>query len=406
MATLAQHRASGGPVLLSYGFRPFFLAGAAWAALGMALWLPVWLGDIQFPTIFAAMDWHAHEMLFGFLAAIVAGFLLTAVANWTGRPPVRNALLSALIVVWIAGRVAVALSARLGGLLAAGIDLAFLALLAGVVAREIIAAGNWRNIVVVGLVLLLLAGNLAFHAAALAGEPADLARRLTVATAIGLILLIGGRIIPAFTRNGLLRAGPGRLPAAAGLVDRTSVGLAAVALAAWVGAPDSGPTAALLLAAAVGQAVRLARWAGERTLHEPLLAILHVGYAFVPVGFTLAGLAILRPESVPASAAIHAWTAGAVGVMTLAMMTRVALGHTGRSLTANTATRLAYALVLAAVGLRLLAAFDPAAVRLLLILSAATWIAAFVLYGVAYGPILARPRADARPRPMGGVKKP
>lgn len=390
MATAAQRRQYVGPALFSFGFRPFFLGGAIWAALAVLVWIPAYFGEIALPTAFGPLDWHIHEMLFGYVPAIMAGFLLTAIPNWTGRLPVQGTPLVALAAVWVAGRVAVAFSAKLGLALAAAIDVAFLVGLCAFAAREIIAGENWRNLRVLVLVALLAAGNAAFHLEAALWGTADLGMRIGVAAAIGLIMLIGGRIVPSFTHNWLARRPPGRMPISFSRFDAVSLIAAAAAFIVWLVAPLHGLTALLLIAAGLLHIVRLSRWAGERTFSDRLVLVLHVAYAFVPIGFLLLGASILWPGIVPRSAGIHAWTAGAIGMMTLAMMTRASLGHTGQALKAMPPTQIIYGLALASALVRIAAAFSPSVA--LLHLAALLWAAAFAGFAVAYGPALVRPR--------------
>lgn len=383
-------RGLAGPALFSYGFRPFFLFGALWAMLGIALWIPQYFGALQLPTAFSPLDWHVHEMLYGYLAAVAAGFLLTAIPNWTGRFPLAGPPLMALVALWLAGRVAILVSAEIGPAAAAVIDGAFLIVFAAVCLREIVAGSNWRNLRVLVVLALLAAGNVAFHVEVMMAGAAAYGARIGIAAAILLITLIGGRIIPSFTRNWLARRGPGPLPRPFAAFDGVAVALGALALAAWVLWPDAIASAILLAAAGLVHLVRLARWAGWRTGAEPLVWVLHLGYVFVPVGFLFAAAAILFAAQVPTSAAIHAWTAGAIGIMTLAVMTRASLGHTGQALTAGPGTLLIYAFVLVAALARIGAAL--AAPPLLLHIAAGAWCAAFAAFALAYGPALLRPR--------------
>ena len=265
-------------------------------------------------------------MLFGYLAAIVTGFLLTAIPNWTGRLPVLGLPLLALTALWIAGRIAVFFSAVIGWRLAAVIDVSFLLAVAAAAGREIVAGRNWRNLKVLVPLAVLAAANAGFHVEAHFEGMADISRRLGIAAAVLLISLIGGRIIPSFTRNWLVRANPGRLPAPFDRLDIATLAISALALAAWTILPDSKPAGALLAAAAVAQAMRLSRWAGDRTLRDPLVLILHLAYAFVPLGLGLIALSIFLPDTVPAAAGLHALGGGAIGSMTLAVMTRRRLG--------------------------------------------------------------------------------
>ena len=304
-----------GPALLSYGFRPFFLLGSIYAGLAVLVWLPVFYGELSLHSAFAPRDWHVHEMLYGYLPAVITGFLFTAIPNWTGQLPIQGKPLLALVLVWVAGRVVVTISADVGWLPAAAIDVGFLALIVAAAAREILAGKNWRNLKVVVLVALLLAGNAAFHLEAHFSGTADYGVRVGIAVVVLLIALIGGRIIPSFTRNWLARENPGRLPSPFGPLDVAIVAVSAAALSAWVFVQD-GPLIGIALGlAGLLNLVRLARWAGDRTLADRLVLILHVGYFFVPLGFLLAAAAAFG--LLPGSAGIHAWMAGAAGTMTL-----------------------------------------------------------------------------------------
>src|SRR5262249_30759783 len=328
-AALARRRLYAGPALFSYGFRPFFLGAALWSLLALLLWLPIYGGELMLPTAFAPVAWHMHEMLYGYVAAVIAGFLLTAVPNWTGQLPINGMPLAGLAALWLAGRIAVLLSAHVGAWTAAVIDVAFLVVLAAAMLREILAGRDWRNLRVIGVVGVLIAGNIVFHVEAIARGRVEYGTRLGLAAVVTLIMLVGGRIVPSFTHNWLARNRPGRLPTPFSRFDAVSLAVAVVSLAAFIVTPDGIVTALLLLAAGALQAVRLARWAGDRTVADRLVLVLHVGFAFVPAGFVLLAASILWPGAIPPSAGIHAWTAGAIGMMTLAVMTRASLGHTG-----------------------------------------------------------------------------
>jgi uncharacterized protein involved in response to NO len=396
MATTAERiRTYRGPAILSYGFRPFFLLGAVWAAVAVAVWLPMLAGSLNLPTAFAPIEWHVHELVYGYVPAVVAGFLLTAVPNWTGRLPVTGSPLLLLVAIWAAGRLAILFSSHIGMASAAAIDLLFLATLAAVIAREIVAGRNLHNLKVLVLVGLLFAGNALFHAeAVLMHGGSGYGTRMGIGAAVLLITLIGGRIVPSFTRNWLVRRRPGRLPAPFDRFDAVTVAGGAVAIALWIGFPQALPTAALAGAAALLHAMRLVRWAGYRTAGEPLVLVLHVAYAFVPIGFLLLALAIAAPDLVVATGALHAWTIGAIGTMTLAVMTRASLGHTGQPLVASPSTQLIYGAIVIAAAARLLGAFHvwPDA---FLTVSATAWVMAFGSFAAAYGPLLVRPRADS-----------
>jgi uncharacterized protein involved in response to NO len=389
-AALARRRLYAGPALFSYGVRAFFLGGAVWAALAILLWLPQYDSALSLPTAFGPIGWHVHEMLYGYVAAVMAGFLLTAVPNWTGQLPINGTPLAALATLWLAGRVAVFFSAEVGAIAAAVIDVTFLVVLAATMLREIIAGKNWRNARVIGVLGVFIAGNIVFHAEAILRGSADYGVRIGIAAVISLIMLVGGRIVPSFTHNWIKRENPGRLPQPFSRFDAASLAVAGLALVAWVAAPGHAATGAVLIAGSILQAVRLARWAGDRTVADRLVLVLHVGFAFVPAGFILVGAAILWPAQVPVSAGIHAWTAGAIGIMTLAVMTRATLGHTGHALQAGAATHVIYACALVAALARIIAAFVPSLV--LLHLAGLAWTAAFGGFALVYGPLLTQTR--------------
>jgi uncharacterized protein involved in response to NO len=381
-----------GPAILSMGFRPFFLAGAIWAAVAVMLWLPQYFGELTLPNAFQPLDWHAHEAIFGFGGAIVTGFLLTAVPNWTGRLPLRGKSLMALFGLWLAGRIAVAASGGIGWLAAALVDCAFLGAVCAAIAREIVAGQNWRNLKVLIFVGLLFAANLVFHAEAHWSGSATYGRRFGIAAIIALVMLIGGRVIPSFTHTYLARRGAGRLPEKFGRFDGVCVAFSGASLIGWIAAPESPIVGVALICAGLFNAARLARWAGERTPGEALVLILHLAYLFVPLGFILSGLAALTPE-VSLSAGLHAWAVGAIGTMTLAIMTRASLGHTGRALHASRGTQVVYAAVFVAALARIAAALAPQWSFALLHVAAFAWLAAFLGFAVLYAPALFSPRA-------------
>ena len=392
---IARTKPGNYPAVLSYGFRPFFLLGSAYAGLTILFWLPLLYGRLETASAFPPIDWHIHEMLFGYLAAVATGFLLTAIPNWTGRLPVRGLPLLALVLAWFAGRLAVFCSAEVGWLTAAVIDCAFLAAVALAAGTEIAAGRNWRNLKVLAPVWVLFAANVLFHAEAHYGGISDISRRLGIGATVVLIMIVGGRIIPSFTRNWLVRENPGRLPAPFGQTDAAAIVFSTLALAAWVVLPDRMETGAILLAAAALNLLRLLRWAGDRAVRDPLVLILHIAYAFVPLGLVLTGLAIAFPQTIPSAAGIHAFGAGAIGCMTLAVMTRATLGHTGRELRADIGTCAIYAAIVGAALLRIASAFVPAE-TMLLHASATLWAAAFLGYVALFGGMLVRPKLRAR----------
>ena len=376
------------PAVLSYAFRSMFLAAGSWAIVAIVLWLAVFLGYMQLPTRFDPLAWHIHEMLFGFVMAVVAGFLLTAIPNWTKRLPVRGYPLALLTGLWLIGRIVCLISIDLPAWLAVVADLSFPVVLLAITAREIIAGRNWRNLPMTAPIAVFIVADLMMHLESLGfAVPNGLGWRLGLAAPILLISVIGGRIIPSFTRNWLFKRHSASLPAPHGAVDIAALGFLHGGLILWAAFPDLRVAGVLLVIAAALNAWRLARWAGGATWAEPLLFILHVGYAWVVVGVVLLGLSILG-AGVPVASAIHALTAGAIATMILGVMPRVTLGHTGRDLTANRATVAILVLINVAAISRVCASWHTDDMMILLGLSAACWIAAFGLFEVVYGPML------------------
>jgi uncharacterized protein involved in response to NO len=390
MTTMEKVRSYRGPALFSYGFRPFFLFGAIYAGAMILLWLAITTGHVEPLSAFPPRDWHVHEMLFGYVSAIVAGFFLTAVPNWTGRLPIQGLPLAGLFAVWVAGRLACSFSSVTGWQIALAIDAAFLMLLAAAAAREIVAGRKWSNLKLVIIVSLLALANIAFHVESHAFGFADYSTRASIALVVTLVCVIGGRIVPSFTRNWLARREAGRLPTPFGRFDAFVLAVGTCAMVAWVVAPTGQAIAAGLGIAGALHTVRLARWAGYRTLPDRLVLILHIAYAFVPTGFLLTALAALG--LIDASAGIHAWTGGAIGSMTIAVMTRASLGHTGHVLSASLGTQIIYGLVIVAALARICAALEPAYTQPLLMVSGIAWTSAFLGFALTYAPLLCRVR--------------
>ncbi len=391
--TSEQRRAYTGPIFFSRGFRPFFFAAGLWAALAMVIWVLVMVAGMALPSRMSAVDWHLHEFVFGYTSAVIAGFLLTAVPNWTGRMPVLGWKLAGLAALWLAGRVVVLFSAYLPVLLAPLVGISFIAVLALVIGREIVAGKNWRNLKVLIILLLLGLANAVFYIEAYLGAGFDgYGIRAGVALIMLLIMVVGGRIIPSFTRNWLVRQRPGRLPVAFNGFDRLVMVVSAAALLLWVFWPEPVVVRPLAGLAALLNFARLARWAGWRTAAEPLLAILHIGYFFIPYGFLTVALGTWLPGIARAGQIPHAWSAGAIGLVTLAMLTRTSLGQTGRPLRATAAITAIYLAVFLAVVLRILGEFRP---DLPVFLQAAGlfWILGFAGFVLYYTPIFFRPRS-------------
>jgi uncharacterized protein involved in response to NO len=391
MLALRRRRMAASHPFFRGGFRPFFFGGAAWAVIALTLWICSLTGEISLPTALDPLAWHRHEMLFGFVGAVIGGFLLTAVPNWTGRLPIAGLPLAGLFALWLAARLALLFSAATGLWPAAILDVGVFIALGIVAAREVLEANN-RNLPVVGMILLFgFADALDYLAIGGVLPLPDLGWQLAIAIVVLLISLIGGRIIPSFTRNWMAKQGmKSGLPTQPGRFDLFVIGATAVALLAWLTGPQETPIGAVVLAAATLQVVRWARWSGYRTYRDPLVLVLHVGYLWVPVGLALLGLSLIG--LVPRTAAIHALTAGAMATMILAVMTRASLGHTARELKANAATVVIYLLVTAGALLRVTAALRLIDYNRGIEIAGLAWGAAFLLFLIAYAPVLWRPR--------------
>jgi uncharacterized protein involved in response to NO len=388
---IPRYRPVEGPALFRQGFRPFFLGAGLWAFLVLVLWLSALAGVLAVPTAFDPVAWHAHELIFGFAVASISGFLLTAIPNWTGRMPLQGLPLAGLFGIWLAGRAAMATSAVIGATPSAAVDLSFLAALLAVVLREIVSGRNWRNLPMPAALGVLILANLLTHLEAVGhAMTGAIGQRLGIATIIMLISLIGGRVIPSFTRNWLMKCAETRLPAGFGRFDRLCLGFTAAALGVWIAGLEGPALGILAGAAGIGNFIRLARWRGHHVLSEPLVWSLHLGFLWVPVGLCLLGLGAFFPAIFPSSAGLHALTAGAIGSMTLAVMTRAILGHTGRALSADAWTAAIYAVVAIGAVLRIAAPMDLDRYGPLLWASGILWGVAFGLFAVRYGRMLLR----------------
>ncbi len=380
------------PVLLSYAFRPFFLFNGIFAILVVFAWIKTLHGS-GLPG--ATPMWHSHEMLIGFAMAAVAGFSLTAVANWTGRPALQGVSLGWLVVSWLAGRTAMVLSGWLPAGLVFLLDMLFPILFAVLLGREIISGRSRRNYPLVAIIVVVAMLNILYHLGAgqwLAGAD-RLAIYLLIHTLLLLVTIIAGRIVPSFTGNWLRMQGHNNLP-----VDSDVVNKAALYLTILLGLfasflPLHPVTGLLAFAAAAAHGFRLSRWKAFATISNPLLFVLHAAYLWLPIGYVLLGCAVFGWLFMP-TAALHALTMGAIGSIVLAVTTRVALGHTGRPLHAARLTVLAYWLLMLAVLVRVFGPLSGKNYMLMIDLSAAGWMLAFALFTWVYWPILSRARAD------------
>ena len=384
-----------GPAFLSYGFRPFFFCAALFAAVAIPVWVLIVAGVSSSGFLYHPREWHVHEMLFGFLPAVMAGFLLTAIPNWTGRPPVRGIPLLSLLVLWLAGRLLLTMPWSFP-LVAAIVDGAFLVVVAALVWRELAAGGSWGQ-APIGVVITLYAGaNCLFHVLALRGTPTDLPERLALAFIMLLLTLIGGRVTPNFTREFLIRHNKTAISASLSAVDAVPIVLVVVAAVAWIAQPESVAAGGMLLAAGVANLIRLSRWRGWMVWREPLVLILHVGYGWLTLSLLALG-GVIFGIGLPTANAVHVLTTGAVGAMTLAVMTRASLGHTGRPKHADSKTVLIYVLVNLGAVLRVVVPTPDAPTtltHLVLGLAAVGWSGGYVLFVLIYGPFLLRPSLD------------
>lgn len=384
-----------GPALLSIGFRPFFLGGSLWAVCAMVMWVLMLADHLALPTRFDPVTWHAHAFLFGYLGAIFAGFLLTALPNWTGRKPVSGGELGTLVAFWLAGRLAIAISLMLPWGVTAAIDLGFPILLAGVILREIVASQSWKHLLVLGLLASFTIANAVFHLDAAQGNIAAQGPglRLGLGTAVMMIAVIGGRIVPAFTRNWLVKQGQTARPVPPmQTFDKITLLFTAITLLLWLAWPLASFTGLALISTGILHLFRLARWRGWATATEPLLLVLHAGYAFVPIGALAMGAVVFWPNVVTFGTAQHLWMAGAIGLMSLAVMTRATLGHTGSKLHAGTGTVAIYVMIILSVIARLASGIWP---DLLLVETAAVlWVGAFGGFAILYGARLLWAKSD------------
>lgn len=384
----AQARPRSG--FLSRGFRPFFFGSALLAALAVPLWALSFSGWLDFLQDALNREWHTHEMIFGYAGGVIGGFALTAVPNWTGRLPVAGPPLAGLFALWVAGRLALVATPLIGDIAAAVLDSLYFLAISGYLLREILAAGNLRNLPVAGLVSLLATANLFWHISHIMQLDIAFAERSGLAVVALLITLVGGRVTPSFTHNWLKKTGrKADMPGVTAL-DKVAMALSAAGLIAWTAAPETSVAGALMTIAGIAAAVRLSRWRGVQTLLEPLVLILHIGYLWLAASFVLLGAAALIPDIVDRQMAVHALTAGAIGTMTLAVMTRASLGHTGAPLAADKATSLIYILITAGALLRLSATGATDGYAALVVASGVLWSGAFLLFVVAYGPRLVR----------------
>ncbi|MBV9153847.1 MAG: NnrS family protein [Alphaproteobacteria bacterium] len=344
-------RGLGRFALFECGFRPFFLLVGLHGALVIPVWVAVVFGWLRLP-VGMEVSWHAHQMVYGFAAAGLAEFLLTAVPSWTGAPARRGAPLIALAALWLAARIATTVPDLVSPAIAALLDLAFISALAALIVGPLLAAGKARNLMLLVPLALFWIGDLLMHAEFLdvTEDTAAIGARLGIDVMLLMITVIGGRIIPTFTANALRVSGVAVEPQSSAWLDSGSIAAMALLLVSEAVTGMSAGTGIAALLAAVFNGARLAGWRGERTLRSPILWVLHLGYTWLVLGLFLKAIAVLT-DTIPETAALHALTAGAMGTMLLAVMSRAGLGHTGRALKAHPATVGSYLLISIAAGI-------------------------------------------------------
>jgi uncharacterized protein involved in response to NO len=380
-----------GPAFFSYGFRPFFLGAAIFAGVAVPAWIVILIRAGDSALFHTGRQWHTHEMIFGFLSAVVTGFLLTAIPNWTDRPPIRGRTLVSLFALWLAGRLIMAVPFM--PLLPAVIDGAFLVAVAGLVWREIVAARTWSSTPIGVLIGLYAGANMLFHVLVIAGTETEPAERMALGLFMMLLALIGGRITPNFTREHLREHRLAGEPPGFSRFDGVSIILVGIAAVAWIVGPEHKVTGWMLITAGLAHVGRMARWYGWMTWREPLVLILHLGYGWLALSLLLLGASIVGAGLQPADA-LHALTTGSVGAMTLAVMTRASLGHTGRPRHAGPMTVGIYTLVNVGAALRVFGPSTDLPIHAILGLAAVCWSGAYLLFAAVYGPFLLRASLD------------
>ncbi|KQV23580.1 short-chain dehydrogenase [Rhizobium sp. Root1203] len=378
-----------GLVLFSYGFRPFFLASALWAIVSIDLWAAFLRFGIPLATEYGTLHWHAHEMIFGFAPAILAGFLLTAIPNWTGRLPISGRPLAVLFSVWCAGRVAMLASTSIGVVPAVAIDCLFLPAMLVLCAREVVAGKKWKDLKVIAGLVVLSTANVIFHVDVIMGHNPELPIRLGLGAYVLLVTIVGGRILPSFTRNWLNQFGRTEFPVPYNHYDAATIIVGAASLAAWAIAPEAVLTGFCAAVAAVMNGIRLYRWRGWNVWQEPILFVLHAAYAFVPLGFAAVSLGT---KGMPQVAVLHVFAIGAISLMMLAVMTRATRGHTGRKVKSSRFTNSSYIVLGAVALLRPTAELLPSLSTEILMASAIGWTVAFCMFAHEHAPFLCRER--------------
>ena len=380
---------AAGFALWNLGFRPFYLLASIFAALSVALWVCQYEGLLPAPYLRSPV-WHGHEMLYGYAMAVLAGFLFTAVRNWTGQPTPTGATLAAFAALWVAGRVLVTTPYELA---AAWVNAAFPVAVAVAIGIPIVRSGNRRNYFFIALLLMLGLAVLSGHMSYLGmlDWPERASLQLGLDAVLFIMAVMGGRVIPMFTNNGIPGAQASRNP----LVEKIALGSVLALIGADLLQASSGVIVVVALIAAVAHACRLYLWQPWRTIAAPLVWILHAAYGWIVIYLVLRALAVIGLVAEPL--AVHALTIGAIGGMTIGMMTRTARGHTGRPVTADKFELACFVLIQVAALARVFGGmFLPTAYGPTVIVSGICWSAAFALYAVRYWPVLSRARIDGK----------
>lgn len=374
-----------GLVFFERGYRPFFLGAALFVGIAIPLWVVTLETGEDIVSGISSRDYHVHEMIFGYLSAVFAGFLLTALPNWTNRPAIAGLQLALLSLLWLLGRIAMVTSTS-WPLAAAIIDASFLVVIVAIAWKEVILGGSIRNYPVCLIISLLAVANIAFHYALVTESDTAMIERMSLGVPALLISLVGGRVVPNFSGNWMKQNGISPLPAAFSKYDMMVMAATAITLGSWIMLPDDFVTGLLFSGLSLLHLIRLYRWRGWQTGAEPLVLILHVGYFWLPLWFGLSGLAILAPEYFSASSALHALTAGAIGTMTVAIMTRAILGHSGRKLHAGSGTQTIYVMIIWGALMRVFAEVLPFDYLFIVSASGTLWAGGFIVFVVVYGP--------------------
>lgn len=380
--------ANAGPAILQFCHRPFFLAAGLWGALAIPLWILHYSGYQSTSLLFDGLLWHQHEMLFGFAGAAIAGFMLTTIPNWTGRLPVSGWRLALFFFLWLCGRIAILMPATIGVVSASLLDLAFLSCLTFLIAREILAGKNWRNLPMLFLISAFTTGNWLVHAETHdLLQSADLGIRISLYTLTMLVAVIGGRLIPSFTRNWLVKKGSAIRPNPKGLID--SLAYAALLLFAItaISAPNNAITPFIALLSSGLHLIRLIGWKGWAILPEPFMWAQHLAYSWVVIALFLIGLADLT-DLVPSSASTHALTTGAFGTMILAVMTRASYTFAGKTLKATKGISTIFVMITLSSILRVTSPFLPSHEIIIMWVSGLAWTIAYGLFVFLFFPLL------------------